>query len=62
MLHYRSELPSMTHKFTSRGPSSFSQKGNPQGYDVFNEAESVYPEAIIKASFPKILSIHGRNS
>jgi hypothetical protein len=33
---------------------SFHHRGRQRGCEVFNEAEPMYPEATIKASFPKI--------
>jgi hypothetical protein len=33
---------------------SFPHRGSPQGCKIFNEAELIYPEALIKLHFPKI--------
>jgi hypothetical protein len=32
---------------------TFPHRGSPQGCEVFNEAEPMYPEASIKTLFPK---------
>jgi hypothetical protein len=50
-----------TCKFTFQGPYSFRDRGNPQECKIFNKAEPMYLEAIIKAFIPKTVSIFGQS-
>jgi hypothetical protein len=41
--------------FNFQGLYSFPYRGSPRGCEIFNEAEPMYPKAVIKASFPQNL-------
>jgi hypothetical protein len=53
MNYKRAFVVAVTSRILFQCPYSFSHRGSPQGFEVFNEEEPMYPKAAIKASFPQ---------